>query len=123
MNVYWSHRRNLAVCPILEGEDRLRLLNLQHNTIKKIQNLSHLRRLVFLDLYDNQINQISGIDELTSLRVLMLGKNRIENISGLGNLHRLDVLDLHGNRVGLNIDCHMYVFHCIKGCGGFLGCK
>ena len=69
-------RRHLTVCPILEGEDRLRLLNLQHNAITRLQNLTNLRRLVFLDLYDNLIHEMSGLDGLLSLRVLMLGKNR-----------------------------------------------
>ncbi len=69
-------RRHLTVCPILEGEDRLRLLNLQHNAITRLQNVSNLRRLVFLDLYDNLIHEISGLEGLLSLRVLMLGKNR-----------------------------------------------
>lgn len=69
-------RRHLMVCPILEGEDRLRLLNLQHNAITRLQHLSNLRRLVFLDLYDNLIHEIAGLEGLLSLRVLMLGKNR-----------------------------------------------
>lgn len=70
------YRRKLTVCPILEGEDQLRLLNYQHNMISKIQHLSSLKRLIFLDLYDNQIEEISGLSSLKSLRVLMLGKNR-----------------------------------------------
>ena len=65
------------MCPILEGEDRLRLLNLQHNAITRLQHLSNLRRLVFLDLYDNLIHEIAGLEGLLSLRVLMLGKNRL----------------------------------------------
>ncbi|XP_006818706.1 uncharacterized protein LOC102806363 [Saccoglossus kowalevskii] len=69
-------RRRLTVCPILEGEEHLRLLNFQHNMITKIQHLNNLRRLIFLDLYDNQIEEISGLNTLKSLRVLMLGKNR-----------------------------------------------
>ena len=69
-------RRNFKVCPIIEGEDVLRLLNLQHNLINKIENLSVLNRLIFLDLYDNNIEDMSGIAGLKSLRVLMLGKNR-----------------------------------------------
>ena len=69
-------RRRLSVCPILEGEDQLRLLNYQHNTISRIQHLSALKRLIFLDLYDNQIEDICGLGSLRSLRVLMLGKNR-----------------------------------------------
>uniref|UniRef100_W5NBE6 Leucine rich repeat containing 49 n=1 Tax=Lepisosteus oculatus TaxID=7918 RepID=W5NBE6_LEPOC len=90
---------NATVCPLLEGEERLRLLNFQHNQISRIQQLSHLRRLIFLDLYDNRIGEISGLSALTSLRVLMLGKNRITRISNLENLTKLDVLDLHGNQI------------------------
>jgi Leucine-rich repeat (LRR) protein len=69
-------RRRLNVCPLLEGEDQLRLLNLQHNMIPQIQHLGALRRLIFLDLYDNMITEMSGLQSLSSLRVLMLGKNR-----------------------------------------------
>lgn len=69
-------RRHLSVCPILEGEERLRLLNLQHNSIARLQHLGSLRRLVFLDLYDNLLQEISSLEGLVSLRVLMLGKNR-----------------------------------------------
>lgn len=69
-------RRQLMVCPILEGEERLRLLNLQHNSIGRIQHLDGLRRLVFLDLYDNLVHEITGLGGLVSLRVLMLGRNR-----------------------------------------------
>ena len=72
-----ASRRKLSVCPILEGEERLRMLNLQHNAITQLQHLSSLRRLVFLDLYDNLISEISGLDALLSLRVLMLGKNKL----------------------------------------------
>ncbi|KAK3097495.1 hypothetical protein FSP39_010176 [Pinctada imbricata] len=92
-------RRKLTVCPILEGEEQLRLLNYQHNLITKIQHLSSLKRLIFLDLYDNQIEEISGLSSLKSLRVLMLGKNRIKKIENLDNLVKLDVLDLHGNQI------------------------
>ena len=64
------------MCPILEGEEQLRLLNYQHNAITKIQHLAALKRLIFLDLYDNHIEEISGLNSLRSLRVLMLGKNK-----------------------------------------------
>ena len=73
-------RRQLMVCPVLEGEERLRLLNLQHNSISRLQHLANLRRLVFLDLYDNLVHEIAGLEGLVSLRVLMLGRNR----SGMG---------------------------------------
>ncbi|XP_057254820.1 leucine-rich repeat-containing protein 49 isoform X2 [Pezoporus wallicus] len=91
-------RQKLTVCPVIDGEDHLRLLNFQHNFITRIQNISNLQHLVFLDLYDNQIEEISGLSTLRSLRVLLLGKNRIKKISNLDNLKSLDVLDLHGNQ-------------------------
>ncbi|XP_072004181.1 leucine-rich repeat-containing protein 49 [Engystomops pustulosus] len=92
-------RQNLRAFPVIEGEETLRLLYLQHNFITRIQNLSSLQRLIFIDLYDNQIEEISGLSSLRSLRVLMLGKNRIQKISNLENLKNLDVLDLHGNQI------------------------
>ncbi|XP_047593683.1 leucine-rich repeat-containing protein 49 isoform X2 [Lutra lutra] len=92
-------RQKLTVCPIIDGEEHLRLLNFQHNFITRIQNISNLQRLIFLDLYDNQIEEISGLSTLRSLRVLLLGKNRIKRISNLENLKSLDVLDLHGNQI------------------------
>ncbi|XP_049633802.1 leucine-rich repeat-containing protein 49 [Suncus etruscus] len=92
-------RQKLTVCPIIDGEEHLRLLNFQHNFITRIQNISNLQRLIFLDLYDNQIEEISGLSTLRSLRVLLLGKNRIKKISNLENLKCLDVLDLHGNQI------------------------
>ncbi|XP_075620729.1 leucine-rich repeat-containing protein 49 isoform X2 [Balearica regulorum gibbericeps] len=91
-------RQKLTVCPIIDGEDHLRLLNFQHNFITRIQNISNLQHLVFLDLYDNQIEEISGLSTLRSLRALLLGKNRIKKITNLENLKNLDVLDLHGNQ-------------------------
>ena len=39
-----------TVCPILEHEYHLRLVNFQHNKIKKIEHLSNLKSLIFLDL-------------------------------------------------------------------------
>lgn len=68
--------RQLSVLPVLEGEEKLRMLNLQHNSIPHLQNLHILRRLVFLDMYDNLVQEITGLDTLPSLRVLMLGRNR-----------------------------------------------
>ncbi|XP_044294961.1 leucine-rich repeat-containing protein 49 [Varanus komodoensis] len=94
-------RQKLTVCPIIDGEEHLRLLNFQHNCITRIQNISNLQHLIFLDLYDNQIEEISGLSTLRSLRVLLLGNNRIKRISDLDNLVSLDVLDLHGNQIAV----------------------
>jgi leucine-rich repeat-containing protein 49 len=92
-------RRELSHLPLLEGEERLRLLNFQHNAISKIENLVSLPNLIFLDLYSNAIKEISHLHTVPTLRVLMLGKNQIDRIKNLQALTKLDVLDLHSNRI------------------------
>lgn len=92
-------RRDLNQIPLLEGEEKLRLLNYQHNFITKIENLLSLPNLIFLDLYNNQIKEINGLHTVLTLRVLMLGKNQIDKIKNLGMLTKLDVLDLHSNKI------------------------
>jgi Leucine-rich repeat (LRR) protein len=92
-------RRKLTSCPVLEGEERLRLLNYQNNFISEVENLDNLPNLIFLDLYNNQLKHIQSLTNVTTLRVLMLGKNHLEKIQGLDSLTRLDVLDLHSNYI------------------------
>ena len=91
--------RNLSKCPILRGEDNLRLLNYENNVISKIDNLGNLGNLIFLDLYNNRISKIENLHCVPMLRVLMLGRNQIAKIENLENLHCLDVLDLHSNQI------------------------
>jgi Leucine-rich repeat (LRR) protein len=57
-------RRKLTVCPVLEGEERLRLLNYQNNFISKLENLHNLPNLIFLDLYNNQIKTMENLDQV-----------------------------------------------------------
>ncbi|CAL8243293.1 unnamed protein product [Lota lota] len=92
-------RRCLDTCPPLGSMDGLRLLNLQHNQISRIQHVSLLQWLVFLDLYHNHVSDMAGIEGLHSLRVLRLGQNRIHKLSCLENLSKLEVLDLHANQI------------------------
>ncbi len=72
--------RQLTACPVLEGEERLRLLNYQNNNIQTISNVSNLPNLIFLDLYNNSIKSLTGLQSVTQLRVLMLGKNKISQV-------------------------------------------
>lgn len=93
-------RRQLDVCPFLEYEHRLRLLNFQNNNISRIQHLENLPNLIFLDMYNNKLSTLEGpVSCARGLRVLMAGKNRLTAISNLGNLKKLDVLDLHSNEI------------------------
>lgn len=61
---------------MVEDHINLKLLNLQHNLIQQIDNLSTLKRLIFIDLYDNELTEIANLESAKFLRVLMLGKNR-----------------------------------------------
>jgi len=72
--------RQLSACPVLEGEERLRLLNYQNNNIQTISNVGNLPNLIFLDLYNNSIKALTGLQSVTQLRVLMLGKNKISKV-------------------------------------------
>lgn len=93
-------RRQLEICPQLEQEHRLRLLNYQNNRIRQISNLENLPNLIFLDLYNNQITSLDGpLQTAKGLRVLMAGKNKINEIKNLSGLKKLDVLDLHSNEI------------------------
>ncbi|DBA02550.1 TPA: hypothetical protein N0F65_011022 [Lagenidium giganteum] len=92
-------RRNLPVIPLLEGEQMLRLLNLQNNVIRRIDNLLGLPNLIFLDLYNNRVEKLENFQVVPNLRVLMLGKNRLRVIENLECLRKLDVLDLHSNEI------------------------
>jgi len=91
--------RNLSKCPMLRGEENLRLLNYENNLISKISNLNNLGNLIFLDLYNNRIAKMENLQCLPMLRVLMLGRNQICKIEQLESLHCLDVLDLHSNQI------------------------
>jgi Leucine-rich repeat (LRR) protein len=93
-------RRSLDVCPYLENEQKLRLLNYQNNNISLISNLENLPNLIFLDLYNNKLRSLEGcLSQIKGLRVLMVGKNYITELTNLLTLKKLDVLDLHSNQL------------------------
>ena len=67
--------RALKHVPLLEGEEKLKFLNLQSNEISRIDNLVSLPNLTFLDLSMNRVTEINQIPQVQHLRVLILGKN------------------------------------------------
>ena len=92
-------RKELNQVPILKHEERLKMLNLQHNHIKKIEKLAPLPNLIFLDFSYNEIKVIPPLNTVSTLKVLILGENSIEQIKNLQYLSRLDQLDLHSNKI------------------------
>jgi len=87
--------------PLLEGEEKIKYLNLQNNEISKIENLVSLPNLTFIDMSLNKLKEVSNLIAVSEhLRVLILSKNQIEVIKHpLESLKNLDVLDLHENRI------------------------
>lgn len=96
--------RGLKHIPLLEGEEKVKYLNLQNNQIASIQNLVSLPNLHFLDLSSNQLRQINHFPAVDHLRVLILSKNLITSISNLDAFKHLDVLDLHENQISGKLD-------------------
>lgn len=50
--------RGLNHIPLLEGEEKIKYLNLQNNDINKMENLVSLPNLHFLDLSMNKLSEI-----------------------------------------------------------------
>jgi leucine-rich repeat-containing protein 49 len=96
-------QRGLRHIPLLEGEDKVKYLNLQNNFITKIENIISVPNLNFLDLSLNQLTEISMIPEKSTLKVLILSKNKISSIKNLQMFPSLDLLDLHDNHLSLPI--------------------
>ncbi len=90
---------DLTHIPLLEGEEKLKILTYQHNRIHKIQNLVSLPNLLYVDLYNNMIKQIQNLNTVPQLRVLLLPKNQILKMKNLDVLNKLQVLDLHSNKI------------------------
>ena len=91
--------RGLKHVPLLEGEEKLRHLNLSQNEITRIENIVSLPSLNFLDISQNKLAEISKMPAFINLRVLILSKNLIERIENLEGLVSLEVLDLNDNRI------------------------
>jgi leucine-rich repeat-containing protein 49 len=78
----------LTHVPLLEGEEKLKMLTFQHNKIPKIENLISLPYLLYLDFHDNLIKDIENL-ALPTLKVLMIAKNNIGKIKNISELVKL----------------------------------
>ena len=75
---------------------------LQQNTIREIENISHLTKLVKINLSNNLISKIENLQGLDQLQTLDLSCNIIpstSNCTGLLCLPSLACLDLHNNQL------------------------
>lgn len=86
--------------PLLEGEEKLKMLTFQHNSICKIENLISLPNLLYIDFFDNQIREIENLaNGIPTMKVLLMPKNQITRIRNINELVKLEVLDLHSNKI------------------------
>ena len=89
---------DLSHLPLLEGEEKLKMLTFQHNKVVKIENLISLPHLLYLDLHDNLIKDIENV-AIPTLKVLLIAKNNLTKIKNISELNKLEVLDLHSNKI------------------------
>lgn len=77
----------------------LKSLNLGHNTISDITNLSKLIQLESLNLSSNKITDISPLEGLICLTYLNLGNNKIQSLAPLRELTNLKFLNASYNKL------------------------
>ena len=92
-----------TIPPIFLLLTELKILTLNNNKIKKIENLENLSKLEKLELRGNKIKKIEGINNLNSLSTFTLSCNLINNIdeSDLPKLNSLKEFGLFGNYIGI----------------------
>lgn len=92
-----------TIPPIFLSLTELKILTLNNNKIKRIENLENLSKLEKLELRGNKIKIIEGINNLNSLCTFTLSCNLINiiNENDLPKLHSLKELGLFGNYIGL----------------------
>lgn len=77
----------------------LKIFDISHNKIKKIENLTACSSLEVVNLSNNQITQISGMNGLISITELDLSYNKITQIAELSTLKNLRELNVEGNEI------------------------
>lgn len=79
---------------------KLQRLNLSHNRLEVVADLSSLSDLEELDLSDNRIAHLPDLHtKLGNLKSLKLAQNRLTGLEGLAKLYGLVSLDVRSNRI------------------------
>jgi Leucine-rich repeat (LRR) protein len=81
--------KGLKEIPLLEGEERLKFLNLQRNQIESIDNLVSLPNLTMINMGRNKITSIDGFSlfeaSLTNLKILILSNNFLSSVTSINS--------------------------------------
>jgi len=78
---------------------RLRILALQSNRIRKVENLDALESLEELYLSHNGIDRLENLEHNTNLTTLDVGNNSISEIENLSHLTHLTELWVNHNKI------------------------
>ena len=91
--------------PLLEGEEKVKYMNLYGNQITKIENLVSLPNLHFLNLGSNKLTEINNCQiTLVHLKALILSSNLLTQIRNLSSFANLEMVDLSDNKIGGPLD-------------------
>eukprot|EP01119_Soliformovum_irregulare_P000176 TRINITY_DN10127_c0_g1_i1.p1 TRINITY_DN10127_c0_g1~~TRINITY_DN10127_c0_g1_i1.p1 ORF type:complete len:1018 (+),score=363.99 TRINITY_DN10127_c0_g1_i1:80-3133(+) len=95
-----SHNNIPSIDPSMWHCIAVKMVNLSHNLLTRIQNFEYCYNLTFLDLSYNQITSTKGINGvLGNLKILILRNNRLTTTVDLDKLYALEVLDLSENSI------------------------
>ncbi|CAH8615364.1 unnamed protein product [Heterobilharzia americana] len=94
LNLARSGIENIDIVP-----DDVNVLILDHNYIRRLENLSSLYDLQQLSVANNKLLQMHGVSSLKNLTILNLPNNGIVAIDGLSKLTHLRWLNLSGNKL------------------------
>lgn len=99
LEFYAAKNRIKEIHPCIGKLKNLKILGIQTNDIKKIENLEECEDLEELYMQQNFITKIEGLDNNKKLRVLDLAYNKVEAIDGLDNNKELTDLWINQNRI------------------------
>ena len=90
----------VAAPPIVDGwRLTLQELELDHCSIRRLQNLHGLVNLRRASFCDNELTHVEGLEGCTALEELILEENRIAQLDGLSTLVYLKRLDVGKNKL------------------------
>ncbi|CAH8633847.1 unnamed protein product [Schistosoma rodhaini] len=94
LNIARSGIESIETLPV-----NINVLILDHNYIRRLENLSTLCNLQQLSVADNKLLQMHGVAGLINLTILNLPNNGIVTMDGLAKLTNLRWLNLSGNKL------------------------
>ncbi|CAI2732364.1 unnamed protein product [Schistosoma spindalis] len=102
LNIARSGIENIDTLPV-----NINVLILDHNYIRRLENLSTLCDLQQLSVADNKLLQMHGVAGLINLTILNLPNNGIVTMDGLAKLTNLRWLNLSGNKLKLDTNLNL----------------